>query len=318
MFALQDLLDKEIKNNVKIALAEDVGEGDLTADLIPQDQIANANVICRENAVICGIQWFNNAILLLAKQLNQQNSNQNSNLQNIQKNIQIDWFCKDGDFVTANTLLCKISCPAKILLSAERTALNFLQTLSGVATKTKHFVDIVKNSTNGSSQSQIVDTRKTIPGLRIAEKYAVYCGGGQNHRIALWDAILIKENHIIAAGGIANAMQKAKIIAEQNDNRCKFIQVEVENLQELETAINCGAKMILLDNFSVEDLYKAVEIAKKNQQNLVENSEKIILEISGNVNENTLPELAKIGIDRISIGALTKDIKSIDLSMRFV
>lgn len=314
MFALQNLLAKEICNNVKIALAEDIGEGDLTADLIPENQIANANVICRENAVICGIEWFNKTILLLAEQVSQQNSN----LQNIQKNIIIDWFCNDGDFVTANTILCKISCPAKILLSAERTALNFLQTLSGVATKTKHFVDIVKNSTNGSSPSKIVDTRKTMPGLRIAEKYAVYCGGGQNHRIALWDAILIKENHIIAAGGIANAIQNAKKIAEQNAKRCKFIQVEVENLQELETAINSGAKMILLDNFSVGDLYKAVEIAKKNQQNLVENQQKIILEISGNVNENTLPELAKIGIDRISIGALTKDIKAVDLSMRFV
>ncbi len=311
MFALQNLLDNEIKNNVKIALTEDVGEGDLTANLIPENQIANAQVICRENAVICGIDWFNASILTLAKQ-------QNTNLQN----IQIDWFCKDGDFVTANTILCKISCPAKILLSAERTALNFLQTLSGVATKTKQFVDIIKNSTNGSSKSQIVDTRKTMPGLRIAEKYAVYCGGGQNHRIALWDAILIKENHIIAAGGIANAFKQAKKIAEQNANRCKFIQVEVENLQELETAINVGAKMILLDNFSIADLYKATEIAKKYEQNLVENNQNnqqnIVLEISGNVNENTLPELAKIGIDRISIGALTKDVKAIDLSMRFI
>lgn len=310
MFDLQNLLDNEIKNNVKIALTEDVGEGDLTADLIPENQIANAQVICRENAVICGIDWFNTSIFSLAKQLN----NQNDNLQN----IQLDWLCKDGDFVTANTVLCKIKCPAKILLSAERTALNFLQTLSGVATKTKHFVDIIKNSTNGSSKSQIVDTRKTMPGLRIAEKYAVYCGGGLNHRFALWDAILIKENHIIAAGGIANAFEKAKQIAEQNANRCKFIQVEVENLQELETAINVGAKMILLDNFPIDDLYKAAEITKNSEQNLVENHQKIILEISGNVNENTLPELAKIGIDRISIGALTKDIKAIDLSMRFM
>jgi nicotinate-nucleotide pyrophosphorylase (carboxylating) len=200
-------------------------------------------------------------------------------------------------------LLCRISANARALLSAERSALNFLQLLSAVASKARVYADAITGT-----RAQVVDTRKTLPGLRIAQKFAVRCGGGGNHRLALWDAILIKENHIMAAGGIVPALQAAHSAAQAAGERCQFVQIEVENLSELETALNAGATMILLDNFSLEMLRDAARI----------NDGRAILEASGNVTLETIRLIAETGVDRISVGALTKDVKALDLSMRFV
>lgn len=271
--------------NVAVALLEDVGVGDLTAELISENTKASAQLITREDAVLCGIRWFNECFL------------------QCDDDAQIQWFFTDGDVVTKNAVLCKITGNARALLTAERTALNFLQTLSAVATKTRHFVNLVKGT-----GAQIVDTRKTIPSLRSAQKYAVKCGGGKNHRMALWDAILIKENHIIAAGGIKQAFAAAQEIADANLQHCKFVQIEVENLTQLKEAIKAGAKMILLDNFSLEEMRKAVKISPDD----------VLLEASGNVSDATVLAIAQTGVHRISIGSLTKDIRAIDLSLRFL
>jgi len=202
-----------------------------------------------------------------------------------------------------NQLLCTIEGNGRALLSAERSALNFLQLLSATASKARGYADVI-----AGTKAQVVDTRKTLPGLRIAQKYAVRAGGGGNHRLALWDAILIKENHIVAAGGIAQALAAARGVAEQASGRCKFIQIEVESIDELNSALNAGATMILLDNFSLEMMREAAAI----------NAGRAVLEASGNVSLETIRAIAETGVDRISVGALTKDVKALDLSMRFV
>lgn len=282
---MKDLRD-EIQRNVQQALTEDVGEGDLTAALIPSGTTMNASVISREDAVLCGIQWFATCFMTLAP------------------DTVIDWFAKDGDKLQAGQKLCEVTGNARALLTAERSALNFLQLLSAVATQTRHYVDAI-----AGTGAAIVDTRKTLPGLRMAQKYAVTCGGGINHRLGLYDGILIKENHIMAAGGIKPALVKAQEIAPPH----VFIQIEVESLQELSEAIAAGASMVLLDNFSLRQLSDAVTLTRQQA-----GGERIILEASGNVNLQTVHQVAETGVDRISIGGLTKNIQAIDLSMRFI
>ncbi|MDG1097119.1 MAG: carboxylating nicotinate-nucleotide diphosphorylase [Methylophilaceae bacterium] len=262
---------------VKHALTEDIGSGDLTASLVPEIE-TNATIISREKAIICGIDWVNACFT------------------QIDANIQINWQVEEGQQVSSNQLLCEIKGSARALLSAERCALNFLQTLSAVATHTHQYVELVKGT-----KAQILDTRKTLPGLRLAQKYAVTIGGGFNQRIALYDGILIKENHIVAAGSIAAALHQAFAL-----NTEASVQIEVENLTELNEALAAGATSVLLDDFSLADMRAAVEISNG----------AALLEASGNVNLNTVRQIAETGVDRISIGALTKNIQAIDLSMR--
>jgi nicotinate-nucleotide pyrophosphorylase (carboxylating) len=270
----------DIQQQVKQALLEDVSNADLTADLIPSDAVANAVLITREDAVIAGQAWFDEVF-------NQLDST-----------IEIEWLYKDGDSVSANSELCRLSGSARRLLTGERTAMNFLQTLSATATLTKSYVDLVDGL-----KVDVLDTRKTIPGLRMAQKYAVACGGGVNHRIGLFDAILIKENHINSAGSISKAVQQARHI-----HPSVSIEVEVENFDELAEAIEANADIVMLDNFSLNQMAEAVKFTNGRTQ----------LEASGNVNQQTIRDIALTGVDRISIGALTKDVKAIDLSMRFV
>ncbi len=275
----------EIIRNVDAALAEDIGSGDLTASLIPGERRVHATVISRESGVLCGTGWFDQCV------------------RQLDPTATVSWQAADGERIVADQLLCRIEANARALLSAERSALNFLQLLSAVASKVRIYADAI-----AGTQAKVVDTRKTLPGLRIAQKYAVRAGGGGNHRLALWDAILIKENHIHAAGGIAQALAAAQKVAETAVDRCKFIQIEVENLDELEQALQAGARMILLDNFSLDLLRQAVAM----------NAGRAILEASGNVSLETILHIAETGVDRISVGALTKDVKALDLSMRFV
>lgn len=274
----------EIDNNVKHALAEDIGAGDLTALLIPAGKELVVDVHSREDAVLCGVQWFEACFLALAPE------------------TAFSWFARDGDNIQAGQKLCEITGRARTLLSAERSALNFLQLLSAVATQTKYFVDAITGT-----KAVIVDTRKTLPGLRLAQKYAVKCGGGINHRFGLYDGILIKENHIIAAGGIKPALSKAQEIAPVG----VFIQIEVESLQELQEALSAGASMVLLDNFALAQLSDAVALTRQ------KTGERVILEASGTITLKNVRQVAETGVDRISIGSLTKNIKAIDLSMRF-
>ncbi|MCH2220025.1 MAG: carboxylating nicotinate-nucleotide diphosphorylase [Dechloromonas sp.] len=278
-------LTTEINRNVDAALAEDVGAGDLTASLVPGERRVKATVISREAGVLCGTAWFDECV------------------RRCDPTATVTWHGADGDRIAPNQLLCEIDGNGRALLTAERSALNFLQLLSAVASKARTYADAI-----AGTKAQVVDTRKTLPGLRIAQKYAVRAGGGGNHRLALWDAILIKENHIHAAGGIAQAMAAAKLVAEQAKDRCKFIQIEVESLDELNQALNAGATMILLDNFSLDMMREASRI----------NANRAILEASGNVTLETIRGIAETGVDRISVGALTKDVKALDLSMRFV
>lgn len=280
MRALQD----EIRANVNSALQEDIGSGDLTASLIPADKRLNAVVISRDRAILCGTQWFELCFLTLSP------------------DTVIDWFVHDGELLHAGQKLCEIHGSARALLTAERSALNFLQLLSGVATQTRQFVDAI-----AGTQAAIVDTRKTLPGLRLAQKYAVTCGGGTNHRVGLYDGILIKENHILATGGIKQALEKARQLAPPNI----FIQIEVESLEQLQEALVNDARMILLDNFTVAGLSDAVELARRYSAN------PITLEASGNISLENVHAVAKTGVDRISIGGLTKNVKAIDLSLRF-
>jgi nicotinate-nucleotide pyrophosphorylase (carboxylating) len=277
-------LDAYIEHNVAAALAEDVGGGDLTAQLVPADVLTRATVVSREHAVLCGTAWFGRCF------------------EKLDPAISITWKAADGDRVIPNQMLCEIEGPARALLTGERTALNFLQLLSGVATRARQYADAV-----AGTRAQIVDTRKTLPGLRLAQKYAVKCGGGGNHRLGLYDAILIKENHILAAGSIAAAMAAARLVADATGGRCKFIQVEVETLAELHQALAADAKMILLDNMSLDQMREAVAIS----------AGRAVLEASGNVTLDTVHGIAETGVDRISIGGLTKDVRAVDLSMRF-
>ncbi len=262
------------------ALAEDVGAGDLTAGLIDPTRMASARVLARESAVVCGQAWVQAAILALDPQ------------------AQITWYVQDGGRCEANQVVFEVEGRAQALLTAERTALNFLQLLSAVATKTATYVAAV-----AGTRAAIVDTRKTLPGLRLAQKYAVRCGGGTNHRVGLYDAVLIKENHIAAAGGIPQVLRQANAIAVEAD----FVEIEVETLEQLIEALDAGARMVLLDNMSLPTLQEAVRI----------NAGRAILEISGGVTLQGLRALAETGVDRISIGTLTKDVQATDYSMRF-
>ena len=273
-----------VERDVAAALAEDIGAGDLTAQLVPANQEARATIISREAGVLCGRAWFDACF------------------HQIDATTEILWHAEDGDTITPDQVLCEVAGKARSLLTAERSGLNFLQLLSGVASKTRIYAEAVSGT-----RATVVDTRKTLPGLRIAQKYAVRVGGGGNHRLALWDAILIKENHILAAGGIAPALQAAQATARDAGARCRFIQIEVENLDELAAALDAGATMVLLDNFSLEMMRQAAQ----------DNAGRAVLEASGNVTLETLRAIAETGVDRISIGALTKDVKALDLSMRF-
>jgi nicotinate-nucleotide pyrophosphorylase (carboxylating) len=273
-------LTLEIERNIASALEEDVGSGDLTALLIAQDARAKARVISRVDAVLCGAPWFEACF------------------RRLDPNLRIAWRAHDGDAVGAGQTLCEMEGNARALLTGERTALNFLQLLSAVATATRGYVEAVRGT-----RAAIVDTRKTLPGLRLAQKYAVRAGGGSNHRIGLYDGILIKENHIAACGGVAAALAQARSLAAAG----VFTQVEVERLDQLEVALAAGANMILLDNFDLDQMRAAVRI----------NAGRAKLEASGGVTLEGVRAIAETGVDRISIGALTKDVKAIDLSMRF-
>lgn len=268
-----------IEENVFNALKEDIGDGDVTAAIIPHDNISLATVISREACIFCGLDWFEET------------------LRQVDSGILIDWFVDDGDRIEADQIICTISGSSQNIVTAERTALNFIQTLSATATLSSRYAKAVADT-----ETKVLDTRKTIPGLRMAQKYAVSCGGCENHRLGLFDAFLIKENHINACDGIANAISEARFY-----NPDLQIEVEVENLDELQQAIDAGADRVLLDNFDIETLKQAVDICKG----------KIISEASGNININNINEVAKTGVDYISTGALTKDITAIDLSMRF-
>ena len=266
--------------DVARALAEDVGAGDLTAALIDPQAQARAHVLARESAVLCGSAWFEAA------------------LRQLDPDVAVVWHVRDGERCAPNQVVVEMRGLARALLSAERTALNFLQLLSAVATKTALYVAQVEGT-----KARIVDTRKTLPGLRLAQKYAVLTGGGTNHRVGLYDAVLIKENHIAAAGGVAQVLAQAAKIAAQAD----FVEIEVENLDQLGQALDAGARMVLLDNMDLATLNEAVCL----------NAGRAVLEISGGVTLDGLRALAETGVDRISIGTLTKDVQAIDFSMRF-
>lgn len=276
------------RHDVEIALAEDVGHGDLTANLIDRSKTARARIIAREDAVVCGLPWVKAALTALDPK--------------VHLTLQVE----EGQHCSANQTVLEMEGSARALLTAERTALNFLQTLSAVATKTALYVEAVKGT-----RAQIVDTRKTLPGLRLAQKYAVRVGGGANHRIGLFDAILIKENHIAAAGGVAQVLAKAKA----HSAGASFVQIEVETLEQLRIALEHDATMVLLDNMELPTLREAV--AMNQLLGAPRTVGPAILEISGGVTLQGLRELAETGVDRISIGSLTKDIQATDFSMRF-
>lgn len=273
-------LTAEIERNVTAALAEDIGSGDLTAMLIAPAVRAGAKVISRVDAILCGTPWFD------------------ASFHQIDPGVEVRWGAHDGDPVRPNQVLCELRGPARALLTGERTALNFLQLLSAVATTANSYARAV-----AGTRATIVDTRKTLPGLRLAQKYAVRAGGASNHRTGLYDGILIKENHIAAAGGIRRALDHAHRIAPPGI----WTQIEVESVQQLEEALDAGAAMVLLDNFSLDQMRQAVAI----------NAGRAKLEASGGISLQTVRAIAETGVDRISIGALTKDIQAVDLSMRF-
>lgn len=274
---------EDLSRTVARALEEDVGTGDLTAALVPADRDARATVITREPAVICGRPWFDEVF------------------RQIDPRVAIEWQADEGDFVDAGALLCRIAGSARALLTGERAALNFLQTLSGTATTVRRWVEVV-----AGTRCRVLDTRKTLPGLRTAQKYAVRCGGGTNHRIGLYDGILIKENHILAAGSIA-----AAVAAARRSGVAVPVEVEVETIDELRQALDARADMALLDEFSLDGLRKAVAL------NLGHRNGPMKLEASGSVTLETLRPIAETGVDFVSIGALTKHLRAIDLSMRF-
>ncbi|MFN7085284.1 MAG: carboxylating nicotinate-nucleotide diphosphorylase [Burkholderiales bacterium] len=273
-------LAAEIERNVDSALTEDIGSGDLTALLTPENSSAHAVVVCRVPAVICGRAWFETCF------------------RRLDPAVRIDWHIAEGARVDAGTRLCDLRGRTRALLTAERSALNFLQTLSAVATATRRHVEAV-----AGTRAAIVDTRKTLPGLRLAQKYAVRTGGGVNHRLGLYDGILIKENHVTAAGSVTAALKQARKIAPEG----VWIQIEVETLDQLKEALAEGAQMILLDNMKPEQMREAVRITAGRAR----------LEASGGVTLENVRAIAETGVDRISIGSLTKDIKAVDLSMRF-
>ncbi len=269
-----------IRDQVALALSEDIGSGDVTADLLDKAKTASATLITRENAILCGTRWFDEVF------------NQ------LDKNIRIHWLASDCDHISAGQTLCILKGAAHSILTGERAALNFLQTLSGTATLTSSYVTAI-----GNSNTKILDTRKTIPGLRLAQKYAVHCGGGHNHRIGLYDMVLIKENHIVSCGSIRTAIERAQLLHPDLP-----MEIEVESLSELEEALSAGAKRILLDNFDISTLKEAVTRAAGNAK----------LEASGNITLENIKQIASTGVDYISTGAITKNVKATDLSLRIV
>ncbi|MCQ4270696.1 carboxylating nicotinate-nucleotide diphosphorylase [Pseudomonas kuykendallii] len=271
-------LTAEIEANARRALSEDIGNGDITAQLIPAERMAHATIITRDDAVIAGSAWVDAVFRL------------------VDPRVAVHWQVSDGERVQPNQALFHLEGPARALLSGERSALNFLQALSAVATRSRTYADMV-----AGTQVKLLDTRKTLPGLRLAQKYAVTCGGCHNHRIGLYDAFLIKENHIAACGGIAAAISAAHKIAPG-----KPVEIEVENLEELKEALDAGADIVMLDELSLDDMRTAVRLTDG----------KAKLEASGGINDTTLRAIAETGVDYISLGTLTKDIKAVDLSMR--
>ncbi|MCF5890058.1 carboxylating nicotinate-nucleotide diphosphorylase [Aeromonas veronii] len=289
------MFQQDVSRAVRAALLEDLGDAlttldqpdasaDITAQLIPADRMASARVITREAGVFCGQPWVDEVFLQLKAQLGGE--------------VKVEWKVQDGEVLSPNQELFRLHGPARLLLTGERNALNFVQTLSGVATLTARYVAELEGT-----DCRLLDTRKTIPGLRTAQKYAVTCGGGKNHRIGLYDAYLIKENHILACGGIAEAISEARHL-----NPGKPVEVEVESLAELEQALAAKADIVMLDNFDVAMMREAVAI----------NQGRAKLEVSGNVTLDTLAEFAATGVDFISVGALTKHVRALDLSMRFI
>lgn len=272
-------LELALLDNVHNAIAEDMGNMDWTGQLVPENKRCKAQLLCRDQAVICGQPWFDAVFAVLSP------------------DAQVKWQVPEGQQVQAGSVVCEIDSLARPLLTAERSAMNYLQLLSAVATRTRHFVELVHGT-----KASILDTRKTLPGMRLAQKYAVRVGGGLNQRLALYDGILIKENHIAAAGGIAQVLNNAAALGANHVP----VQIEVETLVQLEEALQSGAKSVLLDNFSLEAMRVAVEL----------NKGRAILEASGGVNEGTVRAIAETGVDRISIGALTKDVAAVDFSLR--
>jgi nicotinate-nucleotide pyrophosphorylase (carboxylating) len=276
---LLEAIEARIEHDVSCALAEDLGSGDITAELIPEDCTWEASVYSRESAILCGRNWFDAVF------------------HHLDERTEVRWYAADGDAIAAHQVVCTLKGPARCLLSGERTALNFLQTLSGTATLARSYARQLEGL-----QTRVLDTRKTIPGLRHAQKYAVRCGGCHNHRFGLYDAFLIKENHIAAAGSIAQAIQTAR------QHKPDFmVEIEVESLEQLQQALDAGADRILLDNFSLAQLNKAVTLTKRRVQ----------LEASGGITLDNIRQYAQTGVDYISVGALTKNVRAIDLSMRF-
>ena len=268
-------LPADIASTVRRALNEDLGTGDLTARLLPEDATGAAEVVCRDNAILSGAPWFDEVF----RQLDER--------------VSVDWRSEDGEAIEPGQTVCTVSGPVRALLSGERSALNFLQLLSGTATVTREYVSIIAHT-----KTRLLDTRKTLPGLRSAQKYAVLCGGGVNHRMGLYDAILVKENHIRASGSITAAL-------EQAGETHRYIEIEVENEAQLIEALDAGAGAVLLDNFSLAQIRRAVQL----------NNGRARLEISGGVDKNGLRELAETGVDFISVGALTKNVRAVDFSM---
>lgn len=277
---LLEALDQHIHSTVRNALDEDLGKGDITAELVPRDAIAKAKVISREAGVLCGINWFNTVF------------------QELDDTVQINWAAQDGEPIGPNQILCTLTGPARPLLSGERTALNFLQTLSGTATLARQYADAVRDY----PAVKILDTRKTLPGLRAAQKYAVLTGGCHNHRMGLYDGILIKENHIEATGSIEAAIHAARAVDHEAP-----VEVEIQTLEQLEEALDAGADILLLDNFDLAGLRSAVAL----------NAGRAKLEASGSINLENVAAIAAAEVDYISIGALTKDVRALDLSMQF-
>jgi len=275
-----DKLQAAFEQNILAALLEDVGTGDLTGKLVPNDAVVTARVIVREAAVLCGAPWFEG--LMLA----------------VDQDIEIDWHYAEGELMTLDSTVCTLRANPRSLLTAERGALNFMQLLSGVATATRRYVDVI-----AGTRAAILDTRKTLPGLRLAQKYAVRVGGGKNQRMALYDGILIKENHIAAAGGVTSALQAAAAL-----NCGAPVQIEVETIAQLQEALDAGVKSVLLDNFDLARMREAVQV----------NAGRALLEASGGINMETVRAIAETGVDRISIGSLTKDVRATDYSLRII
>jgi nicotinate-nucleotide pyrophosphorylase (carboxylating) len=279
---LDPSLQEQLRANLRAALAEDIGTGDLTAALLPPGQQAQAQVLVRHAAIICGIPWFDEVFAQLSP------------------DIRVTWLVAEGAQVNADTVICKLAGPARAMLTGERTALNFLQTLSATATAAHAYAEAI-----AGTHTTILDTRKTIPGLRLAQKYAVRIGGGSNHRSGLYDGILIKENHIAASGSIANA-----VAAALRQGAGVLIEVEVETLEQVQEAIAAGAHRLLLDNFTLQQMQAAVDLRDSLDP-------EVKLEASGGVNLAIVKEIASTGVDFISVGSITKDIQAVDLSMRF-